>query len=80
MLRPYWVQLARRPEPTPLNIGIGVTAASEEESRAMVLQAVEDADIVSVSPVLDATELDQGHVVPNMGNLLVRGIWFPLGY
>jgi hypothetical protein len=24
--------------------------------------------------------LDQKHVVPNMGNIFIRGVWFPLGY
>jgi len=33
-----------------------------------------------VKPVRDASELDQGHVVPNMGNWLRRGVWYPLGY
>jgi hypothetical protein len=29
---------------------------------------------------IDVSTLDPGHVIPNMGNVLVRGVWFPLGY
>jgi hypothetical protein len=26
---------------------------------------------------VDVRELDQGHVVPNMGDPTVRGVWYP---
>lgn len=78
-MRPYWVKLLLLPVPTPLNLGVGVTAASEAGARDTVMAAVEGAGIVSVTPVSDVTDLDQRHVVPNMGNILVPGIWFPLG-
>ena len=42
--------------------------------------AVADIAIREIREVNDVAELDQGHVIPNMGNMLKRGIWFPLGY
>ena len=79
-MRPYWVKLAPQPEPSALNIGVGVTARSEHEARQMVSQAIGGSEVLSIEPVLDAAELDQSRVVPNMGSLLACGIWFPLGY
>ena len=29
---------------------------------------------------VDVSELDQNHVLPNMGLVAKRGIWFPLGF
>ena len=37
-------------------------------------------EINSVVEDIDIQALDQGHVVPNMGLVTTRGIWFPLGY
>jgi hypothetical protein len=28
----------------------------------------------------DVSTLDPDHVLPNIGSILVRGVWFPLGY
>lgn len=48
-------------------------------SRTQVRRAVRL--MVSRPSAIDSvTSLDQQHVVPNMGNLLRRGIWFPLGH
>jgi hypothetical protein len=29
---------------------------------------------------VDVSRIDEQHVLPNMGNVLERGIWFPLGF
>ena len=64
-----------------LNLGIGITAASEADARAMFAAAFGAAHrIAQIRAIADADELDRKHVVLNMGNMLKRGIWFPLGY
>ena len=40
----------------------------------------EEPPIESISEDVDISTLDEGHVRPNMGNPLRRGIWFPIGY
>jgi hypothetical protein len=35
---------------------------------------------VDIEAITDMRQLDQNHVVPNMGNWFERGVWFPLGY
>jgi len=37
-------------------------------------------DLESVRENVDVSALDERHVLPNMGNVLVRGVWFPLGH
>ena len=75
-LKRFWFE-ARK------NHGIGVTAYDLEDARTIVRSC---AWAMSYGPDfdrfienIDITELDQGHVVPNMGIVIDRGIWFPLG-
>jgi hypothetical protein len=76
MLRPYWIKTDK-----PLGIGYGITARSEQDAQVLLRLVVpSDYAIISIEPVRDAASLDQGHVIPNMGNMLRRGIWYPLGY
>lgn len=37
-------------------------------------------EVLKVIENVAIPDLDQGHVVPNMGNIFKRGIWWPLGY
>ena len=74
-MRPYWITTDRT-----MSLGVGVTARSEEDAIDLLRQVWPADRIVSIHAISDIRELDQGHVVPNMGNWLRRGIWFPLGY
>jgi hypothetical protein len=81
MMHPYWVTFERTAAPTLFNLGYGVTANSEDDAREILLAAVPDAPtIVSVTPIKDMRDLDQGHVIPNRENWFPRGIWFPKGH
>ena len=74
-MKPYWIRTDRHS-----NLGVGVTAQSPEDAISLVQRVWPNDRIVDIGPVTDIAELDQRHVVPNMGNWLRRGIWFPLGY
>jgi hypothetical protein len=81
MMQPYWIVFEHTSKPTLFNLGYGVTANSEQDARQILAGAVPDAPaIVTVTPIKDMRDLDQEHVVPNMGNWFRRGIWFPKGY
>lgn len=61
--------------------GVGITARSEADALGLFEVAFgHERRATLVKPVHNASELDQGHVIPNMGNWLKRGIWYPLGY
>lgn len=72
-LRPYWIGVEG-------SFGIGVTAWDEQEALVLAAPALGSSDVTSIEPLASMGELDQGHVVPNMGNWFKRGVWFPLGF
>ena len=79
-MKPYWVMFERLATPTFLKMGVGVTARSESDARAIVAAAFSEARITTIEAVEGVGSLDQDHVVPNMGNMLRRGVWFPKGF
>jgi hypothetical protein len=70
----------------PLGIlkGCGVTAPSKEYAIDIIKKKVfknsELPEIIEFVENIDIRTLDENHVRPNMGNPVVPGIWFPLGY
>jgi hypothetical protein len=83
MYHRYWITFPRSERPTPLNLGCGVTAESEQAAIEMVRARIFQGQTFEIERVVEdvsVADLDQGHVVPNMGNPVLRGIWFPLGF
>lgn len=73
MLIAYWFK-------TEVGLGYGVTAESESAARRLLAEAGypgEGERIVDVVVGVSHAELDQGHVAPNAGPIVVRGVWFP---
>jgi len=70
----YWVHFERQSMPSFLNLSVGVTARSEGDVRVIVATAFAEGRITSVKVVEDVATLDQGHVLPNMGNIFRRGM------
>jgi hypothetical protein len=77
-MRPYWIVTEPRLYPGT-HSGVGITARSESDAREIYAQVFDDYILVSIEPVVDMRDLDQNHVVPNMGNWFVRGVWYPRG-
>ena len=75
ILHRYWFQ-------TRENLGFGVTAYSEDDARHLIEHAVGtrplDGEVVRIIVDVDVRDLDQRHVVPNMGPPNLRGVWFPM--
>jgi hypothetical protein len=62
--------------------GCGVTAINEGDAKSLLREVVFEGELPAINRVLcdvDVRDLDQGHVVPNMGDPSIRGVWFPLG-
>jgi hypothetical protein len=88
-LTTYWIELdpslSANELPAGTKLGCGVTAESRDDAIDLmwtrVFSNVDDKPKISriVSPV-DFDTIDQKHVLPNIGNFLLRGIWYPLGY
>ena len=87
-MRRYWIEFDlsayAHPHNHPAIIkgGCGVTAVDHRDALVMIGEHIFLDGLPRVSKVIedvDVFTLDEGHVLPNMGNVLVRGIWFPLG-
>jgi hypothetical protein len=71
--------------------GVGVTAFTEDDARFILKGALprfagmtpwrqwseESLNRAQVVEDVDVRLLDQGHVIPNMGLVVYRGIWWP---
>ena len=73
-LRRFWFPLSS-------GFGVGVTAASEADARQLAEVAraryFPKATLGEVVADVDIRTLDQAHVMPNMGLVVDRGIWYP---
>ncbi|RYE41078.1 MAG: hypothetical protein EOP48_24190 [Sphingobacteriales bacterium] len=85
MLKRYWIITCPENRLGPKNLGLtalsGVQAkafAKQELSR-LGWQQISDEDIDSAEVVenIDIRDLDQNHVIPNMGVVNRQGMWFP---
>lgn len=78
LLKFFWIEFG----PT-LADKYGVTAYTFDDAVNILRQTV--FRMKYIPPVLKYTEdikfedLDQNHVIPNMGVIAIRGIWFPSG-
>ena len=83
-LQKYWFKFKKLNKPTPLNLGCGVTACDRDDAiyliRTHIFSKIEMAVIVEVDEDVQVSDLEKYHVLPNIGNIDVRGIWFPQGY
>lgn len=78
VLTRYWIEFAN-PRPSATKLGVGVTAFDEEDAMNLVSKALTlDSAATMVHADIDVRELDQNHVIPNMGAPSIRGVWFPL--
>jgi hypothetical protein len=75
-LIPYWITPNEGPG-APL--GIGVTAYSREDALTLIREIGWEIDLNAATVIENVRfdDLDQGHVVPNMGPMTFRGVWYP---
>lgn len=83
MLTRYWFEFENPPNGTALNLGCGVTAYNYDDAVSLLHERVfgeVEFRIVKYIEDIDIRTLDEKHILPNIGLVPVRGIWFPLGY
>lgn len=89
-LRPYWFEfeiapgdLDQNPSYAGLSWGCGVTAYGYDDAIDILRQTIFRQDplpkIARVVENIEISQLDEGHVRPNMTTPFARGIWFPAG-
>jgi hypothetical protein len=83
-LRRFWFTFKEPPIFSPLGIGCGITAYDIVDAsdilKKKIFHASEIPNLLSIIEDIDVQSLDKNHVIPNMGAVVSRGVWFPLGY
>jgi hypothetical protein len=86
-MRRFWFELdlsIDKPHPPGTLLGCGITAYDLNDALGILHNTVFNGfaapKIKNVKEDIDIRSLDQGHVIPNMGVVTNRGVWFPLGY
>lgn len=83
-LKMMWVNFEAPPPYSWMQQGCGVTAFSQEDALAILREKVfMDGQVPAIRSLvesIDLESLDQNHVRRNMGNPVLRGVWFPLGF
>jgi hypothetical protein len=83
VLTRYWIEFdwGNQAPMAGTNVGCGVTAFDREDALGLIEKAVfankAMPPIKNVIADVDIATLDEGHVIPNMGALSERGVWFP---
>lgn len=83
-LRRFWFVFDQIDSFRALSIGCGVTAYDHDDALQIMRKKIFEGHAVphiqKCIADVDVSTLDSGHVLPNMGVVVRRGIWFPLGY
>jgi hypothetical protein len=78
----YWFTMRESFGPS---LGFGITAKDLDDALSLLAKAAEEVNRIQINGTMveswreikSADELEQNHVVPNMGVMLRRGVWFP---
>lgn len=86
-LHRFWFEFDLSNEDNPpagTLLGCGVSAYDYDDAISLLKKRVfNDAELPKITKEIkdvDVSTLDQNHVLPNMGMVTNRGIWYPLGY
>lgn len=86
-MRRFWFEFSisdYQTAPPGIGYGCGITAYDHADAlqqlNTFVIKGCNSVEIKSCIEDVDVSTLDQGHVLPNMAQPNLRGVWFPLGY
>ena len=86
-MRRFWFEFDENEDfvlPTGIKMGCGITALDKDEAKSIlqntVFKGYSEIPIKKIIEDIDIRDLDQNHIIPNMGIVSRKGVWFPLGY
>ncbi|MDO8388733.1 MAG: hypothetical protein Q7T13_20335 [Polaromonas sp.] len=81
-LQRFWFSFEDLPPYSSLRSGCGVTAYDYDDAVEILKEKVFSQALPNLAVIegVDIHTLDKNHVLPNMGLVTQRGVWFPLGY
>ncbi|MCP3097663.1 hypothetical protein LZ198_02100 [Myxococcus sp. K15C18031901] len=85
MWRRFWFEFESGDAlPVGTRLGCGVSARDAEDAmvllRERVFQGSDLPRVLRLVEDVDVSTLDAGHVLPNLGDVRERGVWFPRGH
>ncbi|MGV3553111.1 hypothetical protein [Rhizobium sp.] len=78
----YWLVFDVTPDEMLFRMGCGITAISEDDAWriAMGNDSIKGASSrIKSLKAIKLEQIDPSHILPNAGNMAIRGIWFPNG-
>lgn len=83
-MKVFWIEFEKvegKELPIGTGWGCGVTAYDKEDAinlmKKLIFKDWKDIPILSSKENITLDDLEQNHVAPNIGNIMIRGIWFP---
>lgn len=80
----FWFNFEQTRSFSPVNLGCGITAYDYDDAITLLHKRVFTNETVPTITAciqdVDVSTLDPNHVLPNIGSVVVRGVWFPQGY
>ena len=76
----FWFKFEKLSSPSVVNLGCGVTAFSVADAEDLLRNSVfhgQRMPMIAAIEDIDVSELDSRHVLPNIGQVAQRGVWFP---
>ncbi|WP_375417339.1 hypothetical protein [uncultured Hymenobacter sp.] len=76
-LEKYWVSFDER---SNYPLGVGLTAYSPDDARKLLAETLfKNCSLPThqIRVIKSLDELEQNHVLPNIGLVIFRGIWYP---
>jgi hypothetical protein len=82
MLTKYWITFVPSEEllAYSLGLGAGVTAFDDTDAMSLLADAIGRERLPAVQSVASNVrfdDLERNHVQKNLGNMAVRGVWYP---
>ena len=83
-MKMFWFKFEKLPRPTIINLGVGVSAYNYDDAIVLLRERMFGPNgppvIEECLENVKMEDLEKNHVLPNIGNHLIRGVWFPQGY
>jgi hypothetical protein len=80
----YWFKFEKQAPASAVNLGCGVTAYGDEDALTLLKERVFKQPtlptILNWVRDIDISQLDPKQVLPNLGDPVLRGVWFPQGF
>jgi hypothetical protein len=79
----YWFTFENLSPNSPLLLGCGLTAYNYDDALNIINKNIlcieKQITISNFDANIKISDLDAGKVLPNIGDVSIRGIWFPIG-